>query len=167
MRSSSGLIGLIACAPGLSDSSGLVSAAFDDIYFTPYDVQRLPGAAVPKVPDQALLAAALFRAGDVPDAANRLRLIPSAFAQNGGDLREISQPWTLLFLSMALHQLGDSAAAQTELDKAIEWMEQTAPGESGKPVARINRLRWFERLRLNVLRHEAEQLLSASNSENQ
>ena len=66
---------------------------------------------------------------------------------------------------MALHQIGSFEAARFELDKAIEWMEKTAPNATGKPVARIDRLKWFERLRLNLLRREAEQLLGASKGE--
>ena len=155
---SSGLFGVGANVIGRLGRHGLVNATFDDIYFTP--VAPTPAAAaVPEPNYEGFHAAALYRAGQFEEAADRLGKLASTFSQSNSETTEFDRPWTLLFLSMALHQLGDSDAARAALDKAVGWMGHKLSTNTAKPVARIDRLKWFDRLRLNVLRHEAEQLL--------
>jgi WD40 repeat protein/tetratricopeptide (TPR) repeat protein len=90
-----------------------------------------------------ILGAALTRAGKDPEAVKRLK---EAVA-----LRE-EFPSAWLFLAIAHARAGQADEARPWLDKARKWLD-----EPGRPET----LSWDDRLRLKVLRDEAEGLLKA------
>lgn len=92
------------------------------------------------------LGAALYRAGQLDAAIQRL----NAAVKSGATGRE----W--LFLAMAHHRLGHAFEARMWLDRAAKWIDQ-ATDEKLKGAA--TRLPWDQRLELQHLRREAEELL--------
>jgi WD40 repeat protein/serine/threonine protein kinase/tetratricopeptide (TPR) repeat protein len=90
------------------------------------------------------LGAALYRAGKVPAAQERLEKAVKS-QRNGGSV------WTQLFLAMSCHQLAKHDDANKWLMKAVKRIDQIE--RSGQ------RLSWSWRVQLRVLREEAEALL--------
>jgi hypothetical protein len=61
-----------------------------------------------------------------------------------------------LWLAMANHRLGRKAVARKWLDQAVRWMEKQKPSD----VAEGEWALWSVRVELQLLRREAEALLS-------
>jgi WD40 repeat protein len=102
-------------------------------------------------PDSAagseILGSALFRAGDCPKAVQRLQ----ASVEKQKDDPTV---WTMLFLSMAHHQLGERAKARAMLQQAGAQIEK---GQDDKGIPFSGQ----ERIRNEKLRQEATDLLTA------
>ena len=107
------------------------------------------------------LGVALYRAGQFEAAVQRLGDAITAHGKDGtaGD-------W--LFLAMAHHRLGQPDEARRWLDKAAKWIDEStqppppnaAAASPPKPPVAGTTLTWRERLELQLLRREAEELLS-------
>ncbi len=95
--------------------------------------------------------AVLYRAGRFDDAAEQLEEAVADHWKGG-------TPWDWFFLAMAHHELGNADDAQDWLDKAVEWMDED-DSESDEDESRPA-LGWDQRLELEILRQEAETLLS-------
>jgi WD40 repeat protein/Flp pilus assembly protein TadD len=98
------------------------------------------------------LGAALYRAGKFEDAVKQLNEAIKLQRQGG-------TPGDWLFLAMAHHRLGDPKAAQKWLDQTLAWLERVSPEKlKANPLAR--RLPWDRLLEMELLRREAEALLT-------
>ncbi|HUT95370.1 MAG TPA: biotin/lipoyl-binding protein [Thermoguttaceae bacterium] len=95
--------------------------------------------------------AVLYRAGRFDDAAEQLEEAVADHWKGG-------TPWDWFFLAMAHHQLGNADDAHDWLDKAVEWMDED-DSESGEEEGRPE-LGWDQKLELEILRQEAEALLT-------
>ncbi|MBV9126440.1 MAG: hypothetical protein JO112_24085, partial [Planctomycetes bacterium] len=110
-------------------------------------VQAFPG----DVKSLQTLGAALYRAGRWADAVQRL-----TEAAAGPD--EAGNAWDWLFLAMAHQQLGHREEARKWLNQAEHWLNQTALEEA---QGRRQRMPWYQRLELEVLRQEGERGVSS------
>lgn len=101
----------------------------------------------------AVSGAALLRAGKYQDAVKQLSLAVKS-------QKEVSPAW--LLLAIAYQRLGNHAEANAWLNDAVRWMNR-AEKEAEKTVVgqptRWERLPWEERLTLQILRREAEDLI--------
>jgi len=93
--------------------------------------------------------AVLYRADEFDEAAEQLEEAVADHWKGG-------TPWDWFFLAMAHHELGNADDAQDWLDKAVEWMdEEDSDEDEGRPA-----LGWDQQLELEILRQEAETLLT-------
>jgi len=95
--------------------------------------------------------AVLYRADEFDEAAEQLEEAVADHWKGG-------TPWDWFFLAMAHHELGNADDAQDWLDKAVEWMDEN-DSESDEDESRPA-LGWDQRLELEILRQEAETLLT-------
>ena len=95
--------------------------------------------------------AVLYRAGRFDDAAEQLEEAVADHWKGG-------TPWDWFFLAMAHHELGNADDAHDWLDKAVEWIDED-DSESGEEESRPE-LGWDQQLELEILRQEAEALLT-------
>ena len=112
------------------------------------------------------LGGALYRAGQSEAAVQRLGEAITAHGKDGtaGD-------W--LFLAMAHHRLGQADEARRWLDKAAKSIDESIPppppnaaaGSPPKPQVADTTLSWRERLELQLLRREAEELIKSSDTQ--
>jgi tetratricopeptide (TPR) repeat protein len=103
---------------------------------------------------QLASAIAKYRAGQFQDALDRLRI---ADAQAGEQV--YCRVLIELFRAMSQHQLGKQEAAQDSLKKAIDRLNATAPtAEDEVPDYGPG---WHDRLMGEVIRREAEALISS------
>jgi tetratricopeptide (TPR) repeat protein len=100
-----------------------------------------------------ILGDTLYRKGDLTAAV--LRLEASIRAHPG-----VGVHWRKLFLSMAYHRLGRAAQARQNLGEVIQWMEKNAQEKLAAGADLREPLPWAQRLDLQLLRQEAEQLLA-------
>jgi tetratricopeptide (TPR) repeat protein len=105
------------------------------------------------------LGAALYRAGRFEEAAKRLDEAAAAYKPDARFRQPVAYSW--FFLAMAHHRLGHSEEARKELDKAVQWMDQVER-EKEKDAASKTPMPWNRRLTLQLLRREAEALISAA-----
>jgi tetratricopeptide (TPR) repeat protein len=98
--------------------------------------------------------AVLYRAGKFEAAVERL--------EGASDLQELA-PSAWLFLAMSHHQLGHADEARRWLDRAAEWMDRSREKKDGGAADRNtlawDQIPWDERLTLQLLRAEAEELV--------
>ena len=95
------------------------------------------------------LGAALYRAGRFEEAIQRLNASIAARNDDG-----VYGDW--LFLAMAHHRLGHAAEARQWLDKTLQWEAKKA---DAVPV------RWNDRMELQFLRREAQELIEGKAAE--
>jgi len=98
------------------------------------------------------LGAVLYRAGRFKEAAQRLAEAEAAFPQSPTPRGSIVYNW--LFQAMAQRQLGNTAEAASWFKKAVQEIDE--PKTAQDPAT----IRWNRRLSLQLLRHEAEELLA-------
>jgi serine/threonine protein kinase/WD40 repeat protein/Flp pilus assembly protein TadD len=99
------------------------------------------------------LACVLYRRGRYAEA---VRLLTRSVAKHGksGDV------WDHLFLAMAHHRLGHADEARDWLSKANRWLADAEAARKKDPSSPLLSS-WTERLGVQVLRQEAEELLKA------
>jgi len=95
------------------------------------------------------LGAILYRAGQFAEAAKCLEK-PEASWGNGPEYEQYSSAYVWFFLAMAQHQLGESAAAENWMSKAVAQADQELSQES---------IFWNRKLTLQLLRDEATMLI--------
>jgi serine/threonine protein kinase/uncharacterized protein HemY len=103
----------------------------------------------------ATLGCALYRARRFSDAIEQLREASAASDRDGANRTRLSPAYTWFFLAMAHHRSGHAEEARQCLDKAIKQMEQETQDLSNDPGKY-----WNRRLTLQLLRREAEGLLT-------
>jgi tetratricopeptide (TPR) repeat protein len=100
----------------------------------------------------SVLGEILYRKGDLDAAVQRLeasiRVAPDCDGHRGK-----------LFLAMAYHRLGRTAQARQLLRDAVEWIEKNGQEKLAEGAELREPLPWSLRLDLQLLRHEAEELL--------
>jgi serine/threonine protein kinase/tetratricopeptide (TPR) repeat protein len=94
------------------------------------------------------LGAVLYRAGRFEDAARRLTEAEAAFPGTKNARSSIIYNW--LFQAMTQYRLGHAAEARRYLDKAVKEIDQPSTKAA---------VAWNRRLTLQILRHEAQELL--------
>jgi predicted Zn-dependent protease len=94
-----------------------------------------------------LLGAAHFRAGQLDVAVERL---------NEAARQKKDSPMVWLYLALAHYQRGQAAEARTSLARAVQAIERFNTAKSRPGVAKLP---WTERLSLQLLRLEAEQVI--------
>jgi serine/threonine protein kinase/Flp pilus assembly protein TadD len=120
----------------------------------PLQLARQACAAGPKNFDNLHnLGAVLYRAGRFEEAAQRLTEAQAAFPEATDPRSSIIYTW--LFLAMTEHRLGHGQQAKQFLAKAVKDIEQPAADRPGDGSTRT----WNRRLTLQILRHEAEEVL--------
>lgn len=109
-------------------------------------------AADPQNYDSLLnLGAVLYRAGRFKDSAKRLTEAEQAFNRTKNPHGSIIYSW--LFLSMTHHQLHDTAEAASWLKKAVQDIGEPNSAQDSATST------WNQRVTLQLLRREAEDLL--------
>jgi tetratricopeptide (TPR) repeat protein len=98
------------------------------------------------------LGAVLYRAGRFKEAAQRLAEAEAAFPQSPTPRGSIAYNW--LFQAMVQCQLGNTEEAASWFKKAVQEIDE--PKTAQDPAT----IRWNRRLSLQLLRHEAEELLA-------
>jgi WD40 repeat protein len=98
-----------------------------------------------------------YRAGEYDAAIEHLEAAVKAERGEG-------TPWDWLFLAMAHHRLGHGDDARKWHEQAIGWIDRET-NEKTQRTAGV-RLGWEQRLELELLRHEAEGTLVASEKTN-
>jgi WD40 repeat protein/tetratricopeptide (TPR) repeat protein len=98
------------------------------------------------------LGAALYRAGRLEEAAERLN---EAVRASGGD--GTYADW--LFLAMTHQRLGHGEEARRWLDKAVRWMDGA---DWSRPADADSSPTWLDRLETQLLRREAEALVKGA-----
>jgi WD40 repeat protein/tetratricopeptide (TPR) repeat protein len=130
------------------------SALRPDAVPDPSQLVRIAVRVVAQEPKGAIylrsLGAALYRAGRFEEAIQQLNA--AIAAQNGDGLFE---DW--LFLAMAHHRLGHAAEARQWLDKTIQW--EAKRKDDAEP------LDWVARWELQILLHEAKELIEGKAKE--
>jgi serine/threonine-protein kinase len=96
------------------------------------------------------LGAALYRAGRLDDAIQRLSNADARLQKAGKQPPAYSPAYPWFFLAMAHHRLGRPDEARRWLERGVKRMEEEARDES---------LWWNRRVTLQLLRQEAEALL--------
>jgi WD40 repeat protein/serine/threonine protein kinase/Tfp pilus assembly protein PilF len=123
--------------------------------FTP--AVRLAEKAVAAAPKDDFrlnnLGGVLYRAGRYRDAVERLT--QSMKVRDDGNF-----VWEWLWLAMAEQRLGHGEEARKWLKQAGDWIDE-ATREAARPGAG-DRLPWYQRLEMQMLRHEAEALLGGA-----
>ncbi|HEX8201446.1 MAG TPA: tetratricopeptide repeat protein, partial [Isosphaeraceae bacterium] len=110
-------------------------------------------AGDPRNPDyRNTLGAALHRAGRWKEAVDRLEEARALTGDRQGTV------WDWLFLAMAHHRLGHSEEARAWLRRGTRWAEREATPAPAE-AAPGPRLSWHQRLGLQLLRREAEELI--------
>lgn len=99
-----------------------------------------------------VLGETLYRKGDLDAAIQRLEA--SIRAAPGVGIH-----WRRLFLAMAYHRLGRTSEAQSLVKETAQWMEKNARDKLADGAELSQPLPWQVRLDLQLLRHEAEELL--------
>jgi serine/threonine protein kinase/Tfp pilus assembly protein PilF len=121
----------------------------------PLQLARQACAAGPKNFDNLLnLGAVLYRAGRFEEAAQRLTEAQAAFAETTDPLSSIIYTW--LFLAMTEQRLGHGQQAKQFLAKAVKDIEHPS---ADRPGHGSTRRWWTRRVTLQILRHEAEEVL--------
>jgi eukaryotic-like serine/threonine-protein kinase len=103
-----------------------------------------------------VLGAALYRAGQLTEAAQRLTEAVAG-PRNPGRLRGTPE-YNWLLLAMVLHQLGQAEEARGWLTKAVQEIDQPTVERRKDPGFDT----WNRRLTLQLLRQEAETLLGVN-----
>jgi tetratricopeptide (TPR) repeat protein len=117
--------------------------------------EKLSGRDPKNAEWMGILGDTLYRKGDLAAAVQRLE---ASIGGNPG----VGVHWRRLFLAMAYHRLGRAAEAQQNLRKAIEWTDKNAQEKLGEGAELREPLPWPQRLDLQLLRREAEQLLGVN-----
>ena len=99
------------------------------------------------------LGAALYRAGRFDEAVAKLNEVHAAWEQAATKPNEYSPAYSWFFLALAHQRLGHAEEARRWLDKATAWAEQEIKREG---------VAWNRRLTLELLRREAESLVSGA-----
>jgi WD40 repeat protein/tRNA A-37 threonylcarbamoyl transferase component Bud32 len=132
----------------------------------------LAAAATTAAERTALARICLLRPGAVADPTRLLALVPemdglsraAALCRAGKHdeaaklLAGRAEPAALLFLALAEHGRGQDAAARQALERAGQWLD--APIAIDAKQTNASRLRWQQRVEVEVLRAEAVALLS-------
>ena len=100
-----------------------------------------------------ILGAALYRAGRFEEAAHRLAEVDAVSKLTTSKRTSIVYNW--IFQAMAHHRLGHTAEAASWLEKAVQEIDEPSPETAQNPATE----HWNWRLRLQLLRHEAEALI--------
>src|SRR5262249_15208589 len=95
--------------------------------------------------------AALYRAGRFDAAVRRLEEAVAAPGNSGA-------AWDWLFLAMAHQRQGHGDEARRCLEKAVRWIDQAEAATTRDRPPRTP-LGWQQRLELQILRREAEELV--------
>jgi uncharacterized protein HemY len=99
-----------------------------------------------------VLGETLYRKGDWDAAVGRLEASIRAAPGFDGHRRK-------LFLAMAHHRLGRTAQAQQLLQETTQWIDKNGQENLAEGAELQEPLPWSLRLDLQLLRHEAEELL--------
>jgi serine/threonine protein kinase/WD40 repeat protein/tetratricopeptide (TPR) repeat protein len=99
------------------------------------------------------LGAVLYRTGRFQEAVQRLTEAEAAFKQTPSPQHTIVCTW--LFQAMAHHRLGHTAEAASWLKKAVQALDEPSRETAQDPAT----MHWNQRLSLQLLRREAEELL--------
>jgi tetratricopeptide (TPR) repeat protein len=119
--------------------------------------ERQSAAQSNTFPHRATLGAALYRAGRLDKAAQRLQEDNASWEQasigcplEGSKPTVFSPAYMWFFLALAHHRLAHAEEARRWLDKAIQWMDQEIRNTSPS---------WSRTFTLQLLRREAVSLL--------
>jgi WD40 repeat protein/serine/threonine protein kinase/tetratricopeptide (TPR) repeat protein len=102
------------------------------------------------------LGALLYRTGQFEKA--RISLTEAEKTYQPDDDKDSSIAFSWLFLAMTYQRLGDFAKANAWHDKAVQWIDREK--QKSKESADSNPLPWSRQLSLELLRREAEELLT-------
>src|SRR5262249_3353841 len=105
--------------------------------------------------------AVLYRAGHYREALTRLAEAEKAYQPEQEKTSSIAYPW--LFLAMTHYRLENTREAQQWLAKAAQWVEQAQQRQ--KDAATGGLLLWNRRLTVQMLRREAQELLSKKSAQ--
>ena len=101
--------------------------------------------------------AVLYRAGQYQEALKRLTEAEAAYQPD--EEKQWAGAYNCLFLAMAHQRLGDVTEAKKWHDRAVQWIEQQTQ-KKPEASAAANPSSWHQRLTLQLLRREAEELLA-------
>jgi serine/threonine protein kinase/tetratricopeptide (TPR) repeat protein len=99
------------------------------------------------------LGAVLYRAGRFQEAARWLAEAACSASQQP----RVEPGYALLFQAMNYHRLAQTEQAHQKLDQALQQVDRPSPQERENPSAGA----WTRRLSLQLIRHEAKQLIKA------
>jgi tetratricopeptide (TPR) repeat protein len=102
------------------------------------------------------LALAHYRAGHFDQAVRQCRKSMTAGPRWGAHVVN----W--LLLALANQRLGHADEARQWLDRAVRWMDGVSPGKPRRSAVRLPESSLTDRLEVQLLRREAETLLSAA-----
>jgi tetratricopeptide (TPR) repeat protein len=108
------------------------------------------------------LGAAFYRTGKYQEA---IQLLTEANNLHRRILGREGPPMTWVYLAMAQHRLGQTAQAMTWFDKTTQWHVHNPPGKMGERNWGYA-ISWENRLALQLLLGEAEDLLKPTGTEN-